>query len=185
MAACAAILRKQSRHRQSPPSLGIASRAVSSAHQHCVERLQVNSVPQLEQARRRETGFSNRFVMKGAEPWPCFSCRVHAERRYDPQPNIRPPESKRSPKSKGKYDGPRFASRSGRAQSLRIWRARRCVRRFRQCGLRSARLCQSRTEPPQRRVARGARIAVDPGASPWTWREKDRRQKIRRKKNRR
>jgi hypothetical protein len=58
-----AILRKQSRHRQSPPSAGIGSRAVSSAHQHGPERLQVNSVPQPEQARRRDGGLSERFVM--------------------------------------------------------------------------------------------------------------------------
>jgi hypothetical protein len=58
-----AIFRKQSRHRQSPPSAGIASRAVSSAHQHGPDRLQVNSVPQPEQARRRDGGLSKRFVM--------------------------------------------------------------------------------------------------------------------------
>jgi hypothetical protein len=58
-----AAFRKQSRHRQSPPSSGIGSRAVSSAHQQGPARLQVNSVPQAEQARRRETGLSNRFVM--------------------------------------------------------------------------------------------------------------------------
>ncbi|WP_156041874.1 hypothetical protein [Bradyrhizobium sp. URHD0069] len=65
---CAAMLRRQSRHRQSLPSMGIGSRAASSAHQHGPARLQVNSVPQPEQARRRESGFSNRFVMTRAEP---------------------------------------------------------------------------------------------------------------------
>jgi len=61
----AAALRKQSRHRQSPSSVGIGSRAVSSAHQHGPDRLQVNSVPQPEQARRREGGgLSNRFIMQ-------------------------------------------------------------------------------------------------------------------------
>jgi hypothetical protein len=56
---------KQSRHRQSPPSTGIGSRAVSSAHQHGPDRLHENSVPQPAQARRREVGagVSNRFVM--------------------------------------------------------------------------------------------------------------------------
>jgi hypothetical protein len=61
--ACSAALRKQSRHRQSPSSSGIGSRAVSSAHQHGPARLQLNSVPHPEQARRREAGFSNRFVI--------------------------------------------------------------------------------------------------------------------------
>ena len=61
-----AIFRKQSRHRQSLPSTGIGRRAVSSAHQHGPDRLQVNSVPQPEQARRREDGggLSNRFTMQ-------------------------------------------------------------------------------------------------------------------------
>jgi hypothetical protein len=61
----AASFLKQSRHRQSPPSAGIGSRAVSSAHQHGPDRLQENSVPQPAQARRREAGFefSNRFIM--------------------------------------------------------------------------------------------------------------------------
>jgi hypothetical protein len=63
----AAIFRKQSRHRQSPPSSGIGRRAVSSAHQHGPARPQVNSVPQPEQARRREAGFSNRFVINRTE----------------------------------------------------------------------------------------------------------------------
>jgi hypothetical protein len=58
-----AIFRKHSRHRQSPPSTGIGSRTVSSAHQQGPDRLQVNSVPQPAQARRREAGVSNRFVM--------------------------------------------------------------------------------------------------------------------------
>jgi hypothetical protein len=45
---------------------GIGSRAVSSAHQHDPDnRLQVNSVPQPEQARRRDGGgLSDRFVMQ-------------------------------------------------------------------------------------------------------------------------
>jgi hypothetical protein len=62
-----AIFRKQSRHRQSPPSSGIGSRAVSSAHQQGPDGLQENSVPQAEQERRRVTGsrISNRFVMNG------------------------------------------------------------------------------------------------------------------------
>jgi len=53
----AAIFRRQSRHRQSPPSTGIGSRAVSSAHQHGPAGRQVNSIPQAEQARRRDTDF--------------------------------------------------------------------------------------------------------------------------------
>jgi len=55
----AAIFRKQSRHKQSPLSRGIGSRATSSAHQHVSARPQVNSVPQPEQASRRDGGFSN------------------------------------------------------------------------------------------------------------------------------
>ena len=79
---CPAAFRRQSRHRQSLPSSGIGSRAVSSAHQHGPARLQVNSVPHREQARRREAGISNRFVINRAESWPCSSCRVHAEAPY-------------------------------------------------------------------------------------------------------
>ena len=61
----AAALRKQSRHRQSLPFVGIGNRAVSLAHQHGPDRLQVNSVPQPEQARRREGGgLSNRYIMQ-------------------------------------------------------------------------------------------------------------------------
>ncbi len=66
-------------------------------------------------------------------------------------------------KRRGKSDGPRFASRSCRAQSFRIWRARRRLGRSRERRVRSARLCQSRTESPQRRVARDTRTAIDPG----------------------
>jgi uncharacterized protein (DUF1800 family) len=63
----AAVFLKHSRHRQSPPSAGIGSRAVSSAHQQGPDRLQENSVPQPEQARRRDAGagVSNRFVING------------------------------------------------------------------------------------------------------------------------
>jgi hypothetical protein len=63
----ATIFRKQSRHRQSPPSSGIGSRATSSAHQHGPARPQVNSVPHPEQARRRDGGFPDRFVMNRTE----------------------------------------------------------------------------------------------------------------------
>jgi hypothetical protein len=62
-AAFAAIFCKQSRHRQSSPSLGIGNRNVSSAHQHGPAGLQMNSVPQAEQLRRRDAGFSDRFVI--------------------------------------------------------------------------------------------------------------------------
>jgi len=111
------IFRRQSRHRQSPPSTGIGSRAVSSAHQHGPAGRQVNSIPQAEQARRRDTGFSNRFVMKLTKlgrfnVW--FMPNggmIHKQYRHRT--------------AQGKSDGPRFASCSGRAQSLRIWRARR------------------------------------------------------------
>ena len=65
LAACAA-LRRQSGHRQSLPSDGIGKRKSSSVHQHGPDRLQVNSVPQPAQARRREGGFSFRFVMNRA-----------------------------------------------------------------------------------------------------------------------
>ena len=84
-APASAALRRQSRHRQSSPSsTGIGSRAVSSAHQHGPARLQVNSVPHLEQARRRDTGSSNRFVISRTKFLPRFSCPVHAGRRYIP-----------------------------------------------------------------------------------------------------
>jgi hypothetical protein len=52
--ACAASLRRQSRHTQSSPPRGIGRRAVSSLHQHGPAGAQVNSVPHREQARRRE-----------------------------------------------------------------------------------------------------------------------------------
>jgi hypothetical protein len=64
-------LRRQSRHRQSPPSAGIGSFAVSSAHQQVPDRLQLNSVPQPEQASRRGGGCANGFVIKRAEPSWC------------------------------------------------------------------------------------------------------------------
>jgi len=82
LGAAAAAFRRQSRHRQSSPSSGIGSRAVSCAHQHGPARLQVNSVPQREQARRREAGISNRFVINRAESWPCSSCLVDAAAPY-------------------------------------------------------------------------------------------------------
>jgi hypothetical protein len=157
-AACPASLRRQSRHRQSSPaSTTIGRRTASSAHQHDSVRLQLNSVPHPEQARRRDAGSSNRFVMIRTGFGRVFSCRVHVERRYDAQRNLAPGTVL------GKPDGPRFASRPGRAQSLRLWRAWRGVGRSGQCGVRSARLCQSRTEPPQRGAARSAGIAVDAG----------------------
>jgi hypothetical protein len=85
-----AIFRRQSRHRQSPPSIGIGigSFAVSSAHQQLPERSQQNSVPQAEQARRRGAGFSERFVMNLTGLCLRFSCRVHPQRRYDPKSNM-------------------------------------------------------------------------------------------------
>jgi hypothetical protein len=45
-------------------SIGIGNRAVSSAHQQLPSRLQANTVPQEEQARRRDDGLSVGFVMK-------------------------------------------------------------------------------------------------------------------------
>jgi hypothetical protein len=78
----AAIFRKQSRHRQSPPSSGIGSRAASSAHQHVSARPQMNSVPQPEQASRRDGGFPNRFVINRAESWSNSSSPVHAGKKY-------------------------------------------------------------------------------------------------------
>src|SRR5205814_335180 len=53
-AAYATFFRRQSGHRQSPPSDGIGRRKSSAAHQQGPDGLQVNSVPQPEQARRRE-----------------------------------------------------------------------------------------------------------------------------------
>ena len=49
-----ASLRRQSGQRQSLPSDGIGRRNASSEHQHGPDRLQLNSVPQPAQARRRE-----------------------------------------------------------------------------------------------------------------------------------
>jgi hypothetical protein len=84
----ATIFRKQSRHRQSPPSSGIGSRATSSAHQHVSARPQMNSVPQPEQASRRDGGFPDRFVMNRTESCLRFSCRVHVGQRYNLPSNI-------------------------------------------------------------------------------------------------
>jgi hypothetical protein len=63
---CPAALRKQSGHTQSPPSIGIGRRNASSVHQQGPDGLQVNSVPQPEQARRRDGRVPNRFVMNQA-----------------------------------------------------------------------------------------------------------------------
>jgi hypothetical protein len=52
----AAAARRQSRHRQSPPVVGIGSFAGSAAHQQSPESSQPNSVPQPEQVRRRLGG---------------------------------------------------------------------------------------------------------------------------------
>src|ERR1700722_8511120 len=84
-AASAAALRRQSRHRQSSPSTGIGRRAVPPAHQHAPGMPQMNAVPHREQASRRAAGFSNQFVTKRSEPWPCFSYRVHPDRQYNPR----------------------------------------------------------------------------------------------------
>ena len=105
---CATALRKQSRHRQSPPSDGIGSRAFSSAHQHCPDRLQVNSAPQPEQARRREGGgVSRRLVMQRTAllrslnsgffanaPFFATNYKLEAAKRT-PKPSIRPKRSNR------------------------------------------------------------------------------------------
>jgi hypothetical protein len=105
---CAAALRKQSRHRQSLPSTGIGSRAVSSAHQHGPDRLQVNSVPQPEQARRREGGgLSDRLVMQRTALLRGFNsgflrtalCSAANHKleaaKHTPKQSIRPKESNR------------------------------------------------------------------------------------------
>jgi hypothetical protein len=63
LAACSAILRKHSRHRQSSPSTGIGRRMISSLHQQSPSGLHENSVPQREQARRRSDEHPFRFVM--------------------------------------------------------------------------------------------------------------------------
>jgi hypothetical protein len=65
-ACCSARLRKQFGQRQSLPSVGIGSRNALSEHQHCPDRLQLNSVPHLAQARRREGWFSRRFAINEA-----------------------------------------------------------------------------------------------------------------------
>ena len=115
-----AALRRQSRHRQSPPSTGIGRMAVSSAHQQGPATLQMNAVPHREQARRRGGAFSmwalsNRFVMKPTDLNLVFGSVFHVGfirngamiriiRAGQVQGNF-----------KRKSDGPRFASRSGRA----------------------------------------------------------------------
>jgi len=53
LARCSASLRKQAGQRQSLPSTGTGIRKASSLHQHGPDRLQLNSVPQAVQARRR------------------------------------------------------------------------------------------------------------------------------------
>jgi hypothetical protein len=63
---CSARLRRQAGQRQSLPSAGIGRRNASSEHQHGPDRLQLNSVPQAAQARRRVGAFSNRFVINVA-----------------------------------------------------------------------------------------------------------------------
>jgi hypothetical protein len=80
--ASSAIFRRQSRHKQSSLTTGMGRRTVSSAHQQVPDRLQVNSVPQAEQAIRRGSWFPNRFVMVPADALRSFSCRVHVERGY-------------------------------------------------------------------------------------------------------
>ncbi len=64
-----AAARRQAGHRQSSPSAGIGSFAVSSMHQQCPDRSQVKAVPQRGQVRGRcaaaaGEAFSGRFVMK-------------------------------------------------------------------------------------------------------------------------
>src|SRR3569832_630801 len=76
--ACAAALRRQSRHRQSSPSRGIFSRTSSSAHQQVSDCVQENFVPHWEQTMRRE-GFSKQFVMNASETLPGFSGVVHRQ----------------------------------------------------------------------------------------------------------
>ncbi|MBR0719000.1 hypothetical protein JQ632_34310 [Bradyrhizobium liaoningense] len=70
----AAALRRHSRHRQSSPSAGIGSFAVSSAHQQSPDSEQPNSAPQREHVTLRiETacnGNSFGFVMICAEASP-------------------------------------------------------------------------------------------------------------------
>ena len=158
-AKAAAAFRKHSRHRQSPPSVGIGSRAVSSAHQQGPERAQVNSVPQPEQARRREAGVSNRFVMNRTAFRQGFNSRFIAN-------SVIIRDKAYAGNSLRETHGPQFASRPCRAQSLRPRRARRRVGRFRQCGFRSPRFRQGRTGPPQRRAAGGAGTAVHTGTGP-------------------
>ena len=65
---CAFFL-KHSRHRQSPPALGIGSFTVSSMHQHWPDRSQPNSLPHSAQTSRRGrgTGISVRSVMIAAK----------------------------------------------------------------------------------------------------------------------
>lgn len=83
-ACAAAASRRQSRHRQSPPAVGIGNFAGSSIHQQLPERSQPNSVPQAEQVRRRLSGTSPGklsvpvgFVMQTASISVRSSCGIH------------------------------------------------------------------------------------------------------------
>jgi hypothetical protein len=63
LACCSANFRKHAGHRQSPPSVGIGRRKLSSEHQQGPPSVHENSVPQVAQARRRGEGCLDRSVM--------------------------------------------------------------------------------------------------------------------------
>ena len=82
-------------------------------HQHGPDRLQPNSVPQPAQARRREASIFERFVINGPHPDTELIPGSSRDGLYFRQRSY----ARRS--TQGKSDGPRFASRARRAQSLR------------------------------------------------------------------
>lgn len=84
--------RRQSRHRQSPPSVGIGNRPGSSAHQQFPDGSQLNSVPHPEQMRRRTaccptgrvmgafSGQVDRCATIRPDPYPMESRQAHSFR---------------------------------------------------------------------------------------------------------
>lgn len=80
---CPAAACRHARHRQSSPSAGIGSFAVSSMHQQWPERSQVNGVPQRAQVSvRRPVEFCDELVTISFTILPNPSCDVHALRAH-------------------------------------------------------------------------------------------------------
>ena len=98
LAACSAALRRQSRHRQSPPSTGIGSSRFPPRTSRCRTGCMQNSVPQPEQARRR-TAADFLTDLSSNEPnlGRVFHVGFIPERRYRCARNIRPATLKGNP----------------------------------------------------------------------------------------